>query len=211
MLLLGLLTLPGCVRVLALGAKVFAGDPSVRSPFALQTGMDLQSGDQKVALVVDVPHAVSDDFASLATDLQEELILRMRRHNLALADTDAVTEALESGGRDFSATRIAKALDVDCILHIHVEKFSDALSGGSDLLQSHASGIVTAYKVDGEFGDPKRHAIEVFQQPFQSTYPTGHPFPAEQVPRRKFVQNSIRKTADAIGRQFYDVETRELF
>ncbi len=205
------LLLPGCVRVLAIGAKVILGDPSVKSIFEQRTGLALQKGQHEVALVIDIPHLVADDFGTLAVDLQDEMIMRLRRQGITVADPDEVARALEKGGRKFSATLLAQQLDVDCIVHVQVEKFTDSQSGNPSLLQCHAQGMVRGYEVRGERGSPGRHVVEVYEQSFLSTYPNGHPLAADQTPRRKFLQNSTRKVAEEVSRQFYDVPTSELF
>lgn len=206
-----LLTLPGCVRVLVMGAKVFAGDPEQKSAFEQRTSVDLQDSQTKVAIVVDVPHVVADGFDSLAFDLQDELVLRLQRHKIQVANPDEVVRVLEAGPQAFSAAHLAQRLDVSCIIHVQVEQFTDRAAGSSSLLQCRAQGLITAYGVRGTFGAADRHAIAVFEEPFLTTYPSGHPLPAEQVPRKKFLQASIRQTADDIGRQFYDVRTSDLF
>jgi hypothetical protein len=211
MLLAGMVMLSGCVRVLAIGAKVFLGDPAEQSLFERQTGMELQSGEHEVALVVDVPHLVSDEFGSLAIDLHDEIAQRLRKHGIVLADPDAVVRSLEAGGRDFSANRLARDIDADCIVHVQVEAYTDTRTGNASLLQSESRGLVTAYEIRGEYGSADRHAVSVYEQPFESTYPSGHPLTAEQTPRKKFILSSVRDIADDVGRHFYDVPTRDLY
>lgn len=211
-LVVGCVLLPGCINALAMGAKVFMGDPKTKSGFEIQTGIELQKGEHTLALVIDAPHRVTDDFDTLIVDLQDEVIHQLRRHGVNVANPDEVTRALERapGGR-FSAAHLAKSLDVDCILHVQIEQFTDSRSGNRSLLQSHSQGLVRGFEVRGEFAAPDRHVVEVYEESFHTLYPGGHPLPAEQTPRRTFLQKSIREMANAIGRQCYDVTTADLF
>ncbi|MCA9055689.1 MAG: hypothetical protein KDA75_17740 [Planctomycetaceae bacterium] len=204
-------SLTGCVRVLAIGAKVLIGDPKMESTFQQRTGIELQDGEHKVAVVIDAPHRVAYDFDTLVPDLQERLLQQMRRNGIEVVDPDEVTSVLENAGGDFSPTHLAQKIDADCILHVQIEAFTDAQSGNPSLLQSHSHGVVTGYEVRGEFGAAGRHVVEVYEESFQSSYPSGHPLAAEQTPRLKFQQRCINDLADEIGRQCYDVTTAELY
>ena len=209
--LVALATLPGCVRVLAITAKVVMGDPKIKSVFEQRTGMELQRGEKTVAIVLDAPHRVAYDFDTLLADLQDDLLHRMQRNGINVLDPDVVTDALEDAGGRFSARELAERLDVDVIFHVQIEAFTDSRSGNPNLLQSHAQGIVTGYDVRGEFEASDRHVVEVYEESFHSVFPSGHPLAAEQTPRRKFLQQSYGELADEIGRQFYDVTTGELY
>ena len=208
--LVWLLLAPGCINVLAMGAKVFLGDPKVPAPFRERTGIDLEKGDRTVALVVDSPFSVSQEFDTLVVDLQDELLRRFKRRGVPVAAVDDVGQALDAAGADFNPAAIAQQLDVDVIIHVQIERLTDVENGNPSLFHGQAQGLVRGYEVRGRRGAPDRQVVEVYEESFNTTYPPSHPVPADQVTHRVFLQGFVRQLAADIGRQFYDVYTREL-
>lgn len=202
---------PGCINVLAMGAKVFLGDPKVPATFKERTGIDLEKGQHTVALVVDAPYSLSREFDTLLIDLQDELLRRLKRKGVPVARVDDVGEALDASGGDFNPAAIARALDVDVIVHVQMEQFTDIEDGNPSLFRGHAQGLVRGFKVTGKLGESNRAVIEVYEEGFSTSYPSGHPIPADQVTHRVFTQGFVRELSHQIGRQFYDVYTRDLF
>lgn len=211
LLLAWLVLAPGCINVLAMGAKVFLGDPKVPAPFRERTGISLEKGDRTVALVVDSPYSIAQEFDTLVVDLQDELLRRLKRRGVPVARVDEVGQALDAAGTDFNPAAIARQLDVDVIIHVQIERLTDVENGNPSLFHGHAQGMVRGYEVRGRRGAPDRQVVEVYEEGFTTTYPPSHPVPADQVTHRVFMQGFVRQLADDIGRQFYDVYTRELF
>lgn len=202
---------PGCINVLAMGAKVFLGDPKVPAPFRERTGIDLEQGDRTVALVVDAPYSISQEFDTLVVDLQDELLRRLKRRGVPVARVDEVGQALDAAGMDFNPAAIAKQLDVDVIVHVKIEQLTDVENGNPSLFHGQAQGMVRGYEVRGRKGQPDQQVVEIYEEGFTTIYPPSHPVAADQVTHRVFMQGFVRQLADDIGRQFYDVYTRDLF
>ena len=204
-------SLPGCINVLAMGAKVIMGDPRVPAPFKARTGIDLEEGKHTVALVVDAPFAVAERFDTLLVDVQDEVLRLLKRHDIPVASIDDIDQVLDAAGGNFSAAAIAAKLDVDVVVHVQIERITDTEQGSPSLFHGRAQGLVRGFVVRGERGTESRAVVEVYEEGFTADYPRGHPVPADQTTQRVFRQGFSREVADAIGRQFYDVYTRDLF
>lgn len=196
----------GCVNIFAMTAKIIKGDPEIPSAFQRQTGASLKKGKVRIAVVCDAPNAALEQFDTLAVDLQEEMLQRMKLHGLVTADVDAVASVLESAGAGFSPAAIADKLDVDFIVYIQIEGYSDREAGATNLYRGRAQGVVRAYQVVHE---PEKRFFEAFQQDFRCEYPTLHPMPADQTPRRVFQQQFLDHLAEQLGRRFYNVRVTE--
>jgi hypothetical protein len=201
----------GCVRVLAIGAKVFHGDPRIISTLERKTQVELQAGEHAVALVVEAPHHVDDAYPELVHEVQTELHRLMRRHGIHVLDMAAVDGAIENCNGVFEPTRLARDLDVDYIIHAEISAFTDVESSQSNLLYCRAQGQVQAYEVRGATADADRLAVARMEESFHTSYPQGHPLPADQTPRREFQRTCARQVAASIGRHTYDVLTSELY
>lgn len=209
--LCGALLLPGCVRVFAIGAKVFMGDPKVTSTFEQRQHVELQKGKDRVAVVIDAPHQLTDEYDTLLSDLQVELHYQLRRHGVDAIDPSEVDQALEATGGGFAPTRLGEALDAAYIMHVQVQRFTTSATGDPNLLQCRSSGVVQGYAVRGTQGEADRHVVKVYEEPFQTGSEAGHPVPADQTSRREFLQQSIRELTQSIGRHMYDVPTSSLY
>jgi hypothetical protein len=204
-----LLLLPGCINIFAMTAKLVKGEPEIPSAFQRQTGESLQKGEKTVALVCDAPQAILDEYDSLAVDLQEELLRRMRLRGMEIADMNRVMSALEGTGGGFSPAAIANDLDVAYIIHVQLEGYSDVEPGSANMYRGRAQGLVRAFRVQGEPNTPQRRIVEVFQNDFNIEYPATHPVPADQTGKRTFQHDFLDRLADEIGRRFYDVTVAE--
>lgn len=202
----------GCIRAGALIGKVLMGDPTIKASFELQRGINLQKGQQKVAVVCSAPASVTAEFDSLAYDVQEEVTRRMRIHKLNVASDDDVISALNRTSGKFDKDAMAAALeDVDFIIHIDIEQFTHTEDGNPELYHGRANGIVHAYEVerDPESGGGP-HALQMFFQEFTTEYPKNQPVSADQMAARVFRQKCVDQLADVVGRMFYDVATTDI-
>lgn len=201
----------GCVRVLAIGTKIIHGDPKTVSTIEQRTQVELQTGELRVAVLVDAPHQVQDRYERLVPDVQSELLRLMRRHGVQVVDPSEVDEAIESAGGVFSPSALAQAVDADYVIHAEIREFSDTEPGSDRLLQCRASGLVRGYEARGESGTDDRQLVERYEEPFLTIHPKGHPLTADQTTQRTFFQECTRAVAAAIGQQTYDVLTSELY
>jgi hypothetical protein len=206
-----LATSSGCINVFAMGAKILMGDPQVVSDFQRQTGVELQAGEQWVAVVVDAPGSALRVNDSLTVDLQDQLIRRMKLRGVTTANADDVTRVLEDAGGQFSANEIVREMDVDVVLHVQIEGYTEFEDGNPRLYRGRAKGLVVGYRAVGEPGKPGRHAVSGYQQEFLVEFPGMHPIPADQTPLRVFQQDFVDQIAAQVGRQFYDVPRSDIF
>lgn len=205
------LPLSGCVRALALGSKVFMGDPKTVSTFEQRTRIELQTGEQTVAVVLDAPHQILDEYDRIVDDVQRELLHQLQRHGVKIIPSGEVSRAIEDGGGVFSPQQLAQKLDVDYIMHVQLHEFSEHVDGSPNLLQCRANGLVVGYEVRKEETGAARVVVSRYEEPFRTLYPTGHPEPADQISQRAFLQDCTREIAKSIGMHMYDMPTAELY
>ncbi|MEZ6066781.1 MAG: hypothetical protein R3B90_13990 [Planctomycetaceae bacterium] len=205
------LTLTGCINAVAMTYKVLKGDPVTPAAYKVRNGVELTDGKQIVAVVVDAPYSALNIHDSLVVDLQDEMLRRFRLEGIATADVDEVSRQLEDRGGQFDPTAIAQNMDVDLIVHVQVERFSDTEPGGGNFYRGRAESMVRAFEVRGERGSSDRHVVETFQQDVLTLHPETYPLPADQTPRRVFMQKFVNRMGGDIAQQFYDVTTSQLF
>ncbi len=204
------LTQSGCLNSLVMAGKVLMGDPQQPSGFELVTGISLKEEQKRVLIHCSAPSYLSDDYDTLTSDVQEELIRRMRRRGLAVMHPDAAADVLDDFAGHFDPNLIASKLDdVDYIFHIQFDKFSYREDNSPNLYRGRASGIIVGHEVRG--GKSGRHSVKVYDQGFSTTHPSAHPITVDQMPKTVFIRRFIDRIADDLGNTFYNVQSSSLF
>lgn len=209
-LCLFVLTHSGCINSLVMASKVMLGDPKQPSRFESITGTDLSEEEGGILVYCSAPGFVADEYDTLTIDMQDQLTRRMKRRGMNVLSSDRVADVLDDYGGTFDPQRLAMQLDdVSYVFHIQFDAFTYLENNSPNLYRGHASGTVLGYEVRGD--DTSRHAVQVYDQPFQTAYPTTHPVSAEQTQKTVFVNNFIDRLADELGQTFYDIHRSELF
>jgi len=156
-----LLMQAGCVNVLAIASKVIMGDPMQTSAFEQATGKKLAKSGKTVLLYCSASPLLVDEFGSISSDIQEELIQRMKRHKINVLPPDAGTRIIDRIGR-FDAHTLGREMDgLNYIMHVQLEDFTLYEPGSRDFYRSHSKGKITGYEVrTNEKGS--RSVVEVF-------------------------------------------------
>jgi hypothetical protein len=200
----------GCINSMVMMGKVLLGDPVQKSAFEIATGVSLKKAEKQILVHCSSPSYVTDEYSTLNSDIQEELIRRMKRHDLLPIHTDVSGRILDARGGRFDAQLLAReAQDVGYIMHIQIEKFNYLEDSSPSLYRGHMHGHITGYEVRGE--GPERHAVQVFQQDFQVHYPTTYPVPIDQTPKNVFIRRFVDHAADTLGASFYNVTRSDLY
>ncbi|MCA9090312.1 MAG: hypothetical protein KDA90_16955 [Planctomycetaceae bacterium] len=205
-----LLMQAGCVNVLAIASKVILGDPMQPSAFELATGEKLAKSGKTVLLYCSAPPLLVDEFGSISSDVQEELIQRMKRHKINVLPPDAGTDVIDRIGR-FDAHALGREMKgVDYIMHVQLEDFTIYEQGSTDFYRCRSKGKITGYEVRSE-GDGARMVVEVFEHNFNTQYPSAHPVPVDQTPKTVFMRRGVDFVADSLGTSFYEVFMADLY
>jgi hypothetical protein len=201
--------LSGCINAMVMAGKVFFGDSYVMSPFEQRTGVSLSDGDRQVVFVCTAPGSASEEFNTLAIDLQDNVHLQLKAHGVGVADSPELQHVFTAAQHGFDREAIARAApNADYVLHADVERFSGTEDASPELLRGRASGRIYAYEVhrsSSHAGNPR--VLQVFYQDFQCEYPAAHPVSADQVSPRVFHRRFVEHLARLVGRTFYDVPT----
>lgn len=205
-----LLTQTGCINSLVMFGKVLLGDPVQPSGFETATGISLQKEEKRVLLHCSAPAYLSDEYDTLTSDIEVELISRLRRRGIGVMPPDAAADVLDDFAGHFDPKLLAQKLDdVDYIFHIQFDNFNYRERNSPSLYRGQASGRIVAYEIRGDETD--RHSVQVYDQQFNTTHPTTHPVAADQMPRSVFISRFIDRLADDLGHTFYGVQNSELF
>ena len=205
-----LLSQCGCVNPLVMAGKVILGDPQQLSGFEIATQVSLKKEQKRVLVHCSAPAYLSDDYDTLASDVEEELIRRMRRHGLAVVHPDAAADIIDDYAGRFDPNLIASQLeDVDYIFHIQFDSFSYREDKSPNLYRGRVSGTIVGHEVRGKGSG--RHSVKVYDQHFKTVHPNSHPVAADHMPKTVFIRKFIDRIADNLGNTFYSVQSISLF
>ena len=197
----------GCVDTLMMAGKVLMGDPVQPSGFELATGVSLAEDQKRVLVHCSAPSYLSDEFDTLTSDIQEELIRRMKRRGMAVMHADAAADVLDDYAGQFDPNLLAMQLDdVDYIFHVQFESFTYREDNSPNLYRGKASGKIVAHEIVRGKDGAGQHAIQVYDQLFNMTHPTTHPVAVDQMPKTVFIRKFTNKLADELGHTFYSVK-----
>ena len=203
-------TQSGCINALAMMGKVVMGDPLQVSGFEMATGIDLKETESRILVHCSAPSYVTEEYETLTSDVQEELLRRMKRRRLQVVHPDTAATILDDKGGSFDPNLLARELDdVDYIMHIELEDFSYLEDSSPNLYRGRVSGRIHGFETRGE--DGLRHAAKMFDQSFKTSHPTTHPVAVDQMPKNVFIRRFVDHIADSLGASFYDVQLSEVF
>jgi hypothetical protein len=113
-------------------------------------------------------------------------------------------------GGTFDPQALAREVEnVDYVIHIQIDQFRYIEESSPNFYRGHAAGRIIGFEVRGDAGE--KHAIQVFDQQFQSTYPTTYPVAVDQTPKAVFIRRFVDHIADSLGASFYDVTRSDLY
>lgn len=202
----------GCVQSLVMMGRVLLGDPVQPSGFEVATGISLPEEQKRVLIHCSAPAYLADEFDTLTSDIEEELIRRLKRRGVAVMHADATADVLDDFGGQFDPNLLAMRLeDVDYIFHITFDNFTYREDNSPNLYRGRASGNVVAHEIRGGDDGAGRHAVEVYDQQFNVTHPSTHPVAADQMPQTVFIRKFTNNLADQLGHTFYGLRNSDLF
>lgn len=200
----------GCVNTMVMMSKVLLGDPIQISGFEQATGISLAKAEKRVLIQVSAPAFVSEAHGTLTSEVETELIARMKRHKIQVMHPDTAAKVLDRLGGTFDPQVLAREIaDCDFIMHIQLEKFSYQEESSPNFYRGNATGRIVGYEVRRE--DSSGHAVQVFDQQFRSTYPTTYPVAVDSTPKNVFIRRFVDRLADNLGTAFYTVNRSELY
>lgn len=211
-----LLSSSGCIRVAAITAKMFIGDPKADSKFKSTTGVDLEEAKNGIIVHCTTPLTVMETAETLASDVEGELIRRMKQKKMTIINQNRVVEALDShGGRYDTQVLMNDIPDARFLFEIRIERYSIHEPHTPTMYHGRCSGTIVGYEFEGgdkddEDSGPRRMA-QVFEQEFDVDYPDGHPIPKEQMSESSFRKKFVNELTQSLGTMFYEVTSKELF
>lgn len=201
----------GCSLFVMAGKMVF-GDPLTVCEFTETTHVDLVKDDQRVVLLCTIPEFVRNDFPSLDTDLIDAMSIQLRRRRVDVVRQDQVEDWIEEQGGLIGephelATRAARDLDADYILHVNVQGFSLGEENSERMFRGRVAAGVTAYAVAEVAG--AHQALQVFVTRFASVYPAHHPITTESMSARSFQKRCVDHVGLQLAQLFFNHRVAE--
>lgn len=193
---------------MVMAGKMFMGDPKVRSAFKQRTGVDLVDEEKKVMIVCSTPEFLRTEHSSLQHDIVDGMYRRFRLHDVDCINPNKVDTWLSSiGGVWDDMSEIAQEFETDYIIHIEIDEVKYREDNSPQFFRGNAHGMVSVYAARETPGG--KGAFLVFQQEYQSTYPSHYPIAADHMSERAFGERFNKQIANELARIFYDYHANE--
>jgi hypothetical protein len=208
MALLAIFTQSGCSLFVMAGKALF-GDPEVTAPFSRAANVDLRTGQHRVLIVASTPEAIKSEFPTTNTDLLERVTRHLKTARVNVVNPNKVATWLDdNGGYWEDPDELAKAFDVDYIIHIDVAQFRLQDTNSPDLYQGFVSGNVYGYEV--RTGEKGKTAHRVFNRAIEKEFPEGHPQLSDRMSRQSFQQEFLDRTGLQMAQLLYNFRTSDI-
>lgn len=204
------LTVGGCSLGVMAG-KMFKGEPLRTAEFHSMTGIDLDEGKHRIAIVCSTPTAVESDLTSLSFDLIDGITRKLKVHGVDVVDPDVVAKWIDdNGGVVTDPTAMVNAFDAEFIAWIDIDTFSlREDETDSKLLRGRTNGFVRVFKAQS-VGDSKT-ALTAFNSEFTSIFPSHQPISELSRTKLSFQKEYIGRLCSELAVKFYDHRPGETF
>ena len=203
-----LMSQSGCSLFVMAGKAIF-GDPEVTAPFSKAANVDLRDGMHTVLIVASTPEAIKSEFPTTTSDLINRVTRRLKNAGVDVINPNKVATWLDdNGGLWDNPTELARAFDVDYIIHLNVEEFRLQDTTSPDLYQGFVSGNVSGYEVRET--DEGKTAFRIFYRPIEKEYPEGHPLLSDRMPRESFHQEFMDRVSLQMSQMLHNFRTSDI-
>lgn len=200
----------GCINSFVMFGKVLMGDPIQPSGFEVLTGVNLKKAEKRILIHCSAPAFLASDYDTLTAEVQNGLQSRLRRRKIAMISPDRVADVLDDFSGRFDPNLLASKIDdVDYLFHIQFDSFSHQEANSPNLYRGNATGRIVGYEARGQKN--QRHAVQVYDQRFNTVHPSTHPVTVDQMPKNVFIRRFIDRINDDLGHTFYGVHNSDLF
>ncbi|HUG20406.1 MAG TPA: hypothetical protein VMM56_15575 [Planctomycetaceae bacterium] len=206
--ILAICTQSGCSLFVMAGKALF-GDPEITAPFSRAANVDLRTGKHRVLIVASTPEAIKTEFPTTNTDLLERVNRHLKTAGVNVVNYNKVATWLDdNGGYWEDPNELAKAFDVEYIIHIDVSQFRLHDTSSPDLYQGYVAGAVYGYEV--RTGDKGKAAHRIFNRAIEKEYPEGHPQLSDRMSRQSFHQEFLDRTGLHLAQLLYNFRTSDI-
>ncbi|RLS56221.1 MAG: hypothetical protein DWH91_07400 [Planctomycetota bacterium] len=206
----------GCINVAAIAGKMFIGDPKSNSKVKDISGVDLEEAGHRVILTCQAPLSVMEGYESAASDLEVELLRRMRQKKIPTVDSDEVVELLDARGGQYNPQILIDEIpDADLLFELRMESFTLKDLNTPQMYHGQCAGRIIGFQIIGgeEHGKApgSRMMSQFFENDFDIDYPNGYPIPRENMSEMIFRKKFIGFLGQRLGNIFFDVTSQELY
>lgn len=198
----------GCSLGVMAGKMLF-GDPMKTCEFTQVTGVDLTKDMKRVVVLCTVPSSAQSSYAALDMSLVDGITTHLKRKGVEVVkQNDVATWIDDHGGLKGdpadSAARIAQDFDVDYVLHVAVENYSDREPESANLYRGHANALLTAFQVSAPKKGGHKQTLQVFVREFSTEYPKHNPVPADTQSPAIFQKRFVDRLSLQFAQHYYN-------
>lgn len=196
-MLLLLITIPGCNYVLLLGYLI-GGPPQIEPLFEKETSKCMTDKDIRVAVVCYASDELKYQFDSIDHIIASRLTNQLASKKIDVVSYDEIRTWLKDNPDWDTAVEVGAEFDVNFVVYVDVSDFSLYERDSNSLFRGRCDAIVSVYEMETD-GDGKR----IFSREINSLFPLQVPRSASDVSYDTFRMEYIWRLGDEIGRLFY--------
>ncbi len=192
------LTLTGCNQFILL-SYLLTGPPSIEPDFDATTRKSMTSHGVTVAIVCYAPTEVKWDTAEIDQQIAKHVAFRLHSKKIKTVAPDAVQAWLDEHSDWDEPEEIGRALGVNYVIYIDVERFSLFEENSANLRRGRTEGLVKVFEMNEQGNGDMIYSKEIV-----SVYPTQIARDATLTSYDGFKREYLSRLSEEIGRLFYE-------
>lgn len=189
----------GCSPIAMLGYLI-AGPPSIEPDFETETGLSMEGGEMKVAVVCYAPKELLIEFPQIDEAVASQVALRLGEHGISIIRPEYIRAWVDEHPDWELAEEIGKEFKADYVVQIEMGAFSLYEGDSTTLYRGRTEAYVKVCAMD----EDKKTGEQVFTKDVDFIFPSAVPRSAYDTTQTRFKREYISRLSEKIGWLFYE-------
>ena len=189
----------GCSPIAMIG-YLLAGPPSIEPDFEAETGLSMEGGKKKVAVVCFAPKDLLIEFPQIDDEVAAQVAYRLNEHGISIIQPEYIRAWVDEHPDWELPEEIGREFKADFVVQVELAAFS-LYEGDSTTLyrgRTEAYVKVCAMEEDHKGGE------QVFTKDIDFIFPSAIPRSAYDTTQTRFKREYISRLSEKIGWLFYE-------
>jgi hypothetical protein len=189
----------GCSPIAMLGYLI-AGPPSIEPEFETETGLSMEGGEKKVAVVCYAPKNLLIEFPKIDDEVASQVAYRLGENKIAIIRPEYIRAWVDEHPDWELAEEIGKEFKADYVVQIELAAFSLYEGDSTTLYRGRTEAYVKVCAME----DDKRTGEQVFTKDIDFIFPSAVPRSSYDTTQTRFKREYISRLSEKIGWLFYE-------
>jgi hypothetical protein len=189
----------GCSPIAMIG-YILAGPPSIEPDFETETGLSMEVGEKKVAVVCFAPKDLLIEFPQIDDELAAQVAWRLGEHKISIIRPEYIRAWVDEHPDWELPEEIGREFKADYVIQIEMGAFSLYEGESTTLFRGRTEAYVKVCEMD----DSKKSGEQIYSKDIDFIFPHAVPRSAYDTTQTRFKREYISRLSEKIGFLFYE-------